>query len=219
LGKECEQGEKDLVAKLSKENQLIKLRKECTVFFDDLYKTEKKILVFGEGNADAKLVLVGEAPGKQETIQRRPFVGSAGKNLDEFIEIVGLKRDDLYITNVVKFRPFKVDKDTGRISNRPPTREEIELCRSWLYKEIEIIQPMVVVSLGNVALQALTDDWNKTIGQLHGTPIAIKVGENGFAVTLFPLYHPASVIYRKGLRDTYLNDLQALKKYLQDLHV
>ena len=207
--------EKEFVAKQSKENRLLKLRKECTIFFDNLYKTEKKILVFGEGNADARLVLVGEAPGKQETIQRRPFVGSAGKNLDEFIHIVGLRRDDLYITNVVKFRPFKVNKDTGRTSNRPPTREEIELSRSWLYKELEIIQPMVVVSLGNVALQALTDDRSKTIGQVHGTPIAIKVGESEFATILFPLYHPASVIYRKGLRDTYLNDLQALKKYLQ----
>lgn len=202
-----------------KENQLEKLRKECTFFFDNLYKTEKKILVFGEGNPDAKLVLVGEAPGKQETIQRRPFVGQAGKNLDEFLQVVGLNRDDLYITNVVKFRPFKVNKDTGRVSNRPPTREEIELSRSWLYKQIEIIQPVIVVTLGNVALQAIASDRDKTIGQVHGTPISVEIGESRFATILFPLYHPASVIYRKGLKDTYLNDLHILKKYLSELKI
>ena len=129
----------------SKEKRLEKLKQECTKFFDELYKPDKKILVFGEGNPNARLVLVGEAPGKQETLQRRPFVGQAGKNLDEFLQVVGLEREDLYITNVVKFRPFKLNEETGRTSNRPPTREEIELSRGWLYKEIEIIRPMVVV--------------------------------------------------------------------------
>jgi len=203
------------VIKQSKEKQLEKLKQECTYFFDEVYKPNKKILVFGEGNPNAKLVLVGEAPGKQETIQRRPFVGQAGKNLDEFLQVVGLEREDLYITNVVKFRPSKVNEDTGRTSNRPPTLEEIELSRGWLYKEIGIIRPLVVVSLGNVALQALSNDRSKTIGQVHGTPINIEIGESGFTTILFPLYHPASVIYRKGLKDTYLKDLRALKEYLQ----
>lgn len=199
----------------SKEKRLEKLKQECTKFFDELYKPDKKILVFGEGNPNARLVLVGEAPGKQETLQRRPFVGQAGKNLDEFLQVVGLEREDLYITNVVKFRPFKLNEETGRTSNRPPTREEIELSRGWLYKEIEIIRPMVVVSLGNVALQAISNNRSKTIGQVHGTPMNIQVGESGFATILFPLYHPASVIYRKGLKDTYLKDLRALRDYLQ----
>src|SRR5690606_16623113 len=162
---------------------------------------------------------IWEAPGKQETLQRRPFVGQAGKNLDEFLQVVGLEREDLYITNVVKFRPFKLNEKTGRTSNRPPTREEIELSRGWLYKEIEIIKPMVVVSLGNVALQAITNDRSKTIGQVHGTPMNIQVGESGFATILFPLYHPASVIYRKGLKDTYLKDLRALREYLNGKYI
>ena len=117
------------MVKQSKEKQLEKLKQECTKFFDELYRPDKKILVFGEGNPNARLLLVGEAPGKQETLQRRPFVGQAGKNLDEFLQVVGLKREDLYITNVVKFRPFKLNEKTGRTSNRPPTREEIELSR------------------------------------------------------------------------------------------
>lgn len=207
------------MVKQSKEKQLEKLKQECTKFFDELYRPDKKILVFGEGNPNARLLLVGEAPGKQETLQRRPFVGQAGKNLDEFLQVVGLKREDLYITNVVKFRPFKLNEKTGRTSNRPPTREEIELSRGWLYKEIEIIKPMVVVSLGNVALQAITNDRSKTIGQVHGTPMNIQVGESGFATILFPLYHPASVIYRKGLKDTYLKDLRALREYLNGKYI
>ncbi len=207
------------MVKQSKEKQLEKLKQECTKFFDELYRPDKKILVFGEGNPNARLLLVGEAPGKQETLQRRPFVGQAGKNLDEFLQVVGLEREDLYITNVVKFRPFKLNEKTGRTSNRPPTREEIELSRGWLYKEIEIIKPMVVVSLGNVALQAITNDRSKTIGQVHGTPMNIQVGESGFATILFPLYHPASVIYRKGLKDTYLKDLRALREYLNGKYI
>ena len=207
------------MVKQSKEKQLEKLKQECTKFFDELYRPDKKILVFGEGNPNARLLLVGEAPGKQETLQRRPFVCQAGKNLDEFLQVVGLEREDLYITNVVKFRPFKLNEKTGRTSNRPPTREEIELSRGWLYKEIEIIKPMVVVSLGNVALQAITNDRSKTIGQVHGTPMNIQVGESGFATILFPLYHPASVIYRKGLKDTYLKDLRALREYLNGKYI
>ena len=86
-------------------------------------------MVFGEGDVDSPMVLVGEAPGEQETIQQRPFVGKAGKNLEEFLDALEIQRGDLYITNVVKFRPFKINEKTGRLSNRPPTREEIDLSR------------------------------------------------------------------------------------------
>lgn len=199
-----------------KAKQLQKLRQESISFFKEIYKDEGKVLVFGEGNPDTSLVLVGEAPGHQEVVQQRPFVGQAGQNLNEFLGILGIKREDIYITNAVKFRPTKVDTTTGRVSNRPPNKEEIELCRGLLYKELSIIRPVLVVSLGNIPLKVLADDNKIAIGQVHGTPIEIAVGEEGLKMTLFPLYHPASVIYRPQLKEVYLEDVERLKRYLQD---
>ena len=172
------------------------------------------MLVYGEGNLNAELVLVGEAPGRQETVQGRPFVGQAGKILDEFLEILGLKRDELYITSVVKFRPFKVNPDTGRVSNRPPNKEEIGLSKSWLFKELYIVKPSIVVSLGNIPLQTLTNNPKLTIGKVHGEPMDVEIGDKKLSITLFPLYHPASIIYKRELREIYLEDLNRLKNYL-----
>jgi len=199
-----------------KAKQLQKLKQESISFFREIYRDEEKILVFGEGNPDAPLVLVGEAPGQQEVVQQRPFVGQAGQNLNEFLEILGIKREDIYITNAVKFRPVKVDPASGRVSNRPPNREEIELSRGLLYKELCIIRPTLVVSLGNVPLKVLSDDNRITIGQVHGTPIDIAVGEEGVRMTLFPLYHPASIIYRPQLKEVYLEDVEKLRRYLEE---
>ncbi|MCM8900683.1 uracil-DNA glycosylase [Caldicoprobacter algeriensis] len=195
------------------------MRQESISFFKEIYKDEGKVLVFGEGNPDAPLVLVGEAPGHQEVVQQRPFVGQAGENLNKFLGILGIKREDIYITNAVKFRPTKVDTTTGRVSNRPPNREEIELCRGLLYNELSIIRPVLVVSLGNIPLKVLTDDNKIAIGQVHGTPIEIAIGEEGLKMTLFPLYHPASIIYRPQLKEIYLEDVKRLKRYLQDIGV
>ena len=199
-----------------KDKQLQKLKQESISFFREIYKDEEKILVFGEGNPDAPLVLVGEAPGQQEVVQQRPFVGQAGQNLNEFLNILGIKREDIYITNAVKFRPTKVDPASGRLSNRPPNKEEIELCRGLLYKELLIIRPVLVVSLGNIPLRVLTDDNKGSIGKVHGTPIDIAVGEGGIRMTLFPLYHPASIIYRPQLKEVYLEDVRKLRRYLEE---
>ena len=127
--------------------RLARLKKEFAAFLKDIYPGREKVAVFGEGNAYARVMLVGEAPGQQETLAQRPFVGKAGKNLDEFLDLAGMQRDQLYITNVVKFRPVKVHPRTGSLSNRPPDREEIALCQSFLFRELEIIQPKVVVCL------------------------------------------------------------------------
>ncbi len=162
--------------KRDKAKQLQKLKQESAQFFKSVYKDQEKIMVFGEGNPYASLVLVGEAPGQQEVVQQRPFVGRAGKNLDEFLKILDIKREDIYITNAVKFRPVKIDPDTGRTSNRPPNREEIDLNRTVLYKELAIISPSIVVSLGNIPLRVLTDDNKLTIGQVHGRPLFISIG-------------------------------------------
>lgn len=200
--------------KQSKEKAMDKLNKEYRDLFVELYKNQNKVLVYGDGNLNAQLTLVGEAPGQQETVQGRPFVGQAGKNLDEFLEVLELDRDKLYITNVVKFRPFKVNPDTGRKSNRPPNKEEIGLSKSWLYRELHIINPSIVVSLGNTALRAIAGDNSLTIGNSHGVPIKVDVGEDKISTILFPLYHPASIIYRRELKEVYIEDLHKLRNYL-----
>ncbi len=169
-------------------------------------------LVFGNGNVDSKIVLVGEAPGKTEVEQGKPFVGQAGKNLEEFINILGIQREDLYITNVVKFRPIKLNPETGRESNRPPTKEEVRICTDFIQQELSIIKPRLVVSLGNIALRCIMKDDKATIGVLHGASISVKFAEAEFV--MFPLYHPASIIYNRSLKDVYLQDLHKLKDYM-----
>ncbi len=198
--------------------QLALFKKECKAFFTHIYHDTEKILVFGEGDVDSPMVLVGEAPGEQETIQQRPFVGKAGKNLEEFLDALEIQRGDLYITNVVKFRPFKINEKTGRLSNRPPTREEIDLSKAWLTKELTIIEPKVIVSLGNTALKTLSGRRNIKIGDVHGVPFEIEIGDGGYKASLFPLYHPASIIYRRELKAVYEEDLKKLKTYMGNLN-
>ncbi|MGE5631106.1 MAG: uracil-DNA glycosylase [Caulobacteraceae bacterium] len=171
-------------------------------------------LVFGDGDVDSKIVLVGEAPGKNEVEQGKPFVGQAGKNLEEFINILGIRREDLYITNVVKFRPYRVNTDTGRESNRTPTKDEIKISTDFIERELSAIKPKLVASLGNIALRCILKDDKVTIGVLHGSPIDVKFA--GAEFVLFPLYHPASIIYNRDLKDVYMEDLHKLKKYLAE---
>ena len=166
-------------------------------------------LVFGEGPLHPKLMLIGEAPGEQETLMGRPFVGKAGKNLDRFLELAGMRREEIYISNAVKIRPTKTGK-TGRISNRPPTKEEIALFRPWLLREIDLVAPQVIATLGNVPLFAVTGDKRLTIGEAHGR--AMEAGETGRL--LFALYHPASLIYNRALEPVYEQDVRALAAWI-----
>lgn len=183
-------------------------RKRCSAFFADLWPAEEKSLVFGEGREHRPpVMLIGEAPGEQETLQGRPFVGKAGKNLDGFLSAVALNRQDIYISNVVKVRPTRVSP-RGSVSNRPPNREELALFTPFLYEEIHLVQPGLLVTLGNVALQALLGK-GATIGEYHGRLTACTV--QGQQFRLFPLYHPASIIYNRSLAETYQADLQQLK--------
>ena len=171
-------------------------------------------LVFGEGPLHPKLMLIGEAPGEQETLMGRPFVGKAGKNLDHFLELAGMRREEIYISNAVKIRPTKTGK-TGRISNRPPTKEEIALFRPWLLREIDLVAPQVIATLGNVPLFAVTGDKRLTIGEAHGR--AMEAGETGRL--LFALYHPASLIYNRALEPVYEQDVRALAAWIaRDAH-
>lgn len=184
-------------------------------FFQTLWPAEEKPIVLGEGNTDhPPVMLIGEAPGEQESLQGRPFVGKAGKNLDGFLSVLGLKREDIYISNVVKIRPTKTS-EKGRLSNRPPNKEELALFTPYLMEEILLVQPKMIVTLGNVALKALCGP-KAIIGDMHGgeTQITVTHEKQEASYALFPLYHPASIIYNRSLQEVYDGDLQALKSLL-----
>lgn len=187
--------------------ELDRMREELNRLIADLYEGEKKILVHGEGEIGARVMLVGEAPGEQETLMGRPFVGKAGKNLDEFLELAGLERSQLYVTNAVKFRPTKRSA-AGRTVNRPPTREEVSLFLPWLRREIELVAPEVIVTLGNVPLRALTGP-KAVIGDVHGA------FQDADGLRLYPMYHPASLIYNPSLREVYAEDIRRLSAHLR----
>ena len=186
-------------------------QKDLRAFLAGVMPGSENALVFGEGPHHPVLMLIGEAPGEQESLQGRPFVGKAGKNLDHFLDLAGLAREEIYISNAVKIRPTKVSK-TGRISNRPPTKEEIALFRPWLMREIAEVRPAMIATLGNVPLGAVTGG-RQTIGQVHGT--VMDAGETG--IPLFALYHPASLIYNRSLESVYEQDVRALAERLRAL--
>lgn len=188
-----------------------KFRAELAAFVAGVYEGEKKLLVFGEGPIGAKVLLVGEAPGEQESLQGRPFVGRAGKNLDHFLEVAGLSRRELYVTNLVKFRPTKISP-AGRLVNRTPTQEEIRLFQPWLLREIAMIRPECVVTLGNVPLRALVGN-ECVIGAAHGRFLRVEVGR------VYAMYHPASVLYNPALRQTYQEDLERLAAHLKNENI
>ena len=175
-----------------------------------LYRTDflHHDLVLGEGKKDAAIMLIGEAPGREEVEQRRPFVGKAGKNLTEFLQLIDLPRSEIFISNAVKFRPTKTSA-YGTISNRTPTEAEISEFLPYLLKEIEAANPSLVVTLGNTPLQALLGK-GVTVGRLHGQvqPLGTR--------KLFPLFHPASIIYNPQLKDVYTEDILRLRDYIAE---
>jgi uracil-DNA glycosylase len=194
-------------------------QKELSLLYEELgaaslgafFKTRDD-MVYGEGNFDALVMLVGEAPGAEETRQKKPFVGKAGENLNEFLQVLELCRAEIFITNVVKFRPF-VEGKNGRRRNRPPTTREQNHQTDFLKREIKLICPKLVVTLGNTALRAVYGDKKTVVGEVHGRAIR---PESGFL--LFPLYHPASIIYNPALKEVYHADLLALKQLLCTNH-
>lgn len=145
-------------------------------------------VVFGTGAADAELMFVGEGPGEQEDLQGVPFVGRAGKLLTQLIEGIGLTRDDVYIANVVKCRPP---------GNRDPLPEEIEACAPWLDRQLELVRPRVLVTLGNFATKLLLGT-SDGITKLRGREFAF--GRAGADAVLVPTLHPAAVLRGGGQR-------------------
>jgi len=169
-----------------------------------------KEYVFGCGCTSPKLLLIGEAPGREEVKFSRPFSGAAGKWLDSFLQLAGIDREDIYITNAIKYRLARENPKTGRLSNRPAARDEIVSSRPYLLEEIGIIGPCCIVTLGNVPLRAVTGNLRLNIGECHGMPSEIEINERDYL--LFPLYHPASVIYNRGLVKVYENDILRLRE-------
>ncbi len=171
-------------------------------------------LVMGEGKPDASMMLIGEAPGKDEVKNRRPFCGKAGRNLDEFLRATSLKREEIYISNVCKFRPTKTGSK-GTVSNRTPVKGEIVEALPFLFEEIGAVSPKVIVTLGNIPLRACKNDFSANIGDYHGEMTTTEI--NGISYNHFALYHPASIIYNRQLKDVYLEDMGKLANYVQML--
>ncbi len=192
-----------------KYKRLLELKKKLSSCFDQRCPGRGGELVFGEGPVKPRLMLIGEAPGEQETRMHRPFVGKAGKNLDHFLSLTGLVRDEIYITNVVKIRPTRQGKN-GRLSNRPPNREELVFFVPELLREIEIVEPETIAVLGNTPLHALAGN-EVMVGQVHGQFVPVLGSDR----TCFVLYHPASLIYNPGLKEIYESDIRYLADYLR----
>lgn len=166
--------------------------------------------VFGEGKINAQLMFIGEAPGKDETKLSRPFVGKAGKQLDEILKAVQIDRKTAFVTNSVKYRPTRIKRT---VANRTPAKNEIKESAECLKREIELVQPRIIATLGNSPLYAVSHIFslgNLLIGNVHGAPI--KIDDE---TVLFPLYHPASVIYNRSLIDTLKSDMTKLAELLK----
>lgn len=170
------------------------------------FKDEK--LVLGEGKISS-IMLIGEAPGKNEILQGKAFVGKAGENLTAFLKVLNLSREDIYITNTVKKRPIK-KSEKGTISNRKPTKKEIEEFYPFLLEEIKLVNPKLIVTLGSVPITTLLRHDLK-MSDIAGEPIEIL----GYKV--FPLYHPASIIYNASLKQVYEKHLLILREYIKSI--
>lgn len=172
--------------------------------------------VFGEGPLSPQLMLIGEAPGAEETLQGRPFVGKAGKNLDGLLALAGIPRQEVFVTNAVKFRPTHVKPRS--VSNRTPSLAELRGGLPALTCELALVRPAVVATLGNTPLRALCLIMGKKpllIGDVHGCMQTFELG--GMPLNVFPLYHPASVIYNKALLPALEEDAKRLGGMLREM--
>jgi len=184
--------------------ELIALMREMQEQHDCPLIATRTKLVFGAGNADADLMFVGEAPGFYEDQQGVPFVGRAGKLLDQLLIEIGLERSDSFVTNVTKCRPP---------DNRDPLPDEIEVCKPYLFRQIELIEPKLVCTLGNFSLKLLTRS-NTGITRVHGVPQVHELG--GRRVKLYPLFHPAAALRGSAVLDQLREDMGRLPGLLAE---
>jgi DNA polymerase len=168
-------------------------------------------LVFGDGNPDSEVVFIGEAPGKNEDLQGIPFVGAAGKFLNEMLEMIDLQRKDIYITNIVKYRPP---------DNRDPLPEEKKAFLPYLQSQLEAIQPKVVVTLGRHSTNCFLPDLQ--ISKIHGQPKRVKLSlkqrkDDVLEVVILPLFHPAAALYNGAMRQTLIDDFALIPAIIQKI--
>lgn len=173
------------------------------------YRVKNSALpVIGEGSHAAKIMCIGEAPGLNEAKTGRPFVGAAGKFLNELLEGIGVKREDVYITNIVKDRPPE---------NRDPTPQEIELYGPFLDRQIDIIQPRVIVTLGRFSMNYIMKKFGldfdiEPISKAHGKTYTATASFGEFKI--LTMYHPAAALYNGSMRDVLKKDFEVVKKFL-----
>jgi uracil-DNA glycosylase len=190
---------------MNKEAQLLALHqkweKDCAC---ELRATASRA-VFGDGTAQANIVFIGEAPGKKEDAGGKPFIGAAGKFLQEMLESIGMKREDIYITNIVKYRPP---------NNRDPQPQEKKECAQWLYDELNLIQPQLIIFLGRHAMNDFFPDLK--ISSAHGVLIHTKF-PHIHTEHFLPLYHPAAALYNGSMREVLLADFAKIPAILEKI--
>jgi uracil-DNA glycosylase family 4 len=161
-------------------------------------------LVIGDGNLDSEIIFIGEAPGKNEDLQGLPFVGAAGKFLNEMLAAAGMERSDVYITNIVKYRPP---------NNRDPLPEEKKAFWPYLLKQLQIIKPKVVITLGRHSMEYFLPGMK--IGEIHGQPKRIQFGND--KLVIIPLFHPAAALYNGSLRQTLIDDFLKVPEIIRTI--
>jgi DNA polymerase len=184
--------------------ELVELLRDMREEHECPLAAQRTNLVFGAGHADADLMFVGEAPGATEDERGLPFVGRAGQLLNQLLSEIGLERGDVFITNVTKCRPP---------GNRDPLPAEIEVCKPYLYRQIELIEPKVICTLGNFATKCLTRS-NRGITSVRGRPQVHELG--GRWVRLYPLFHPAAALRTPAHLDALREDLARLPALLEE---
>jgi uracil-DNA glycosylase len=184
--------------------ELVKLLEEVRACTRCPLAATRTNVVFGSGNADADLMFVGEAPGAQEDLQALPFVGRAGKLLDGLLEEVGLSRGDVFIANVLKSRPP---------GNRDPEPEEIDACKPYLFRQVELIEPKVICTLGNFATKLLTRS-SRGITSVRGRPQVHELGARW--VRIYPLFHPAAALRTQRVLEELRADFAGLPALLAE---
>ncbi|MFP4523365.1 MAG: uracil-DNA glycosylase [Candidatus Nanoarchaeia archaeon] len=196
---------------MSKKSDLLDLQNNLLATLTCPLRDAATNLVFGEGNPDADILFIGEAPGAKEDAQGEPFVGRSGQLLNNALKTITLKRKDIYIANILKYRPPK---------NRNPTREEIRKHTPYLVKQIHIIKPKIIVPLGNYATKFVLAGFDPSemknvsaISSLHGMSKNIAIG--GVTYTVFPMFHPSATIYNRRLLPEFFNDFKKLADLLE----
>lgn len=195
---------------MDKQSQLDAIRQRILSGMQCPLKDAATHLVFGKGNPDAPIMFIGEAPGEKEDLQGVPFVGAAGRELDKLLRSISLTLDEVYIANILKYRPP---------GNRDPTTEEIRRHTPYLIEQIKAIKPRVICTLGNFSTKFVLAKFDvdgmqsiSGISQLHGKKIDIEIAGEHFVV--FPLYHPAAMLYKPPLRKELEEDMIKIGVYL-----